>query len=75
MEFNALQKKITTNVLPHLRRGGLFIYITCSVFKSENELMADFIRDHLGCDLIHLQLLKGYDKKADTMFVAVVRKL
>ena len=61
--------------MPHLRTGGLFVYITCSVFKKENEYIADFIAENFNCTLLHQQLLKGYDKKADTMFVAVFRKV
>ena len=74
-EYSNLQKKIITNVIPHLRTGGMFIYITCSVFKKENEFIAEFIAENFNCKLLHLQLLKGYDKKADNMFVAVFKKL
>ena len=74
-EYSSLQKKIITNVLPHLQTGGLFVYITCSIFKNENEVIAAFIAENFNCKLLHLQLLKGYDKKADNMFVAVFRKL
>ena len=73
-EFSSRQKKIVTNILPHLKDGGLFFYITCSVFKKENEAVADFIQEQSGLQLLDMQLLKGYDKKADTMFVAVFKK-
>ena len=74
-KYTTLQKKIITGVVPHLKKGGLFFYITCSVFKNENERMAAFIIENFNCKLLHLQLLKGYDKKADTMFVAVLQKM
>ncbi|MEP7109646.1 MAG: Fmu (Sun) domain-containing protein [Ferruginibacter sp.] len=74
-EFSSLQKKIITSTMPHLRKGGLFIYITCSVFKNENEKIAEFIAENLNCKLLYQQLLKGYDKRADNMFVAVLKKL
>ncbi|MEP7142575.1 MAG: Fmu (Sun) domain-containing protein [Ferruginibacter sp.] len=73
-ENSSLQKTIITNALPCLRNGGLFVYITCSVFKNENEAIAGFITENFDCELLYLQLLKGYDKKADNMFVAVFRK-
>ncbi len=73
-EYSSLQKKIIDNILPRLRKDGLFIYITCSVFKKENETIAAYIAERFNCTLIQLQLLKGYDKKADNMFVAVFRK-
>ncbi len=74
-EYSSLQKKIITNAMPCLRTGGLFVYITCSVFKKENEAIAGFTAENFNCKLLHQQLLKGYDKKADNMFVAVLRKL
>lgn len=74
-EYNHLQKKIVSKVIPYLRKGGVLIYITCSVFKKENEMVSDFISEDLNCKLLHQQLLKGYDKKADNMFVAVFEKL
>lgn len=74
-EYHTLQKKIVTKVLPFLQSGGLFIYITCSVFKDENEVVAAYISEKLNCELLHQQVLKGYNMKADNMFVAVFRKL
>lgn len=74
-EFSNLQKKIVSSVFPHLKTGGLFIYITCSVFKKENEEIAEFITNSFDCKLLLLQVLKGYDLKADNMFVAVFVKL
>ena len=40
----ACQKKILQNVWPLLRSGGLLVYSTCSIFKTENDLqMATFL--------------------------------
>ena len=66
-----MQQQIVSNVIPHLQTGGLFIYITCSVFKNENEDMVSFITKKFHLQLLQMELLKGYDKKADSMFVAV----
>jgi 16S rRNA (cytosine967-C5)-methyltransferase len=74
-EYQQLQKKIVSSVLPHVKPNGLFIYITCSVFEKENEAIAELISQNFNCKLLQMQLLKGYDKKADNMFVAVFRKL
>jgi 16S rRNA (cytosine967-C5)-methyltransferase len=74
-EYSNLQQKIITHVLPHLQTGGMFIYITCSVFKQENEMIAAFIQEKFNCKLRHQQLLEGYNRKADSMFVAVFEKL
>jgi 16S rRNA (cytosine967-C5)-methyltransferase len=71
-EYAALQKKIVSNAIPHLQPGGAFVYITCSVFRKENEEVVDFIKQKFQMELKSMEVLKGYDKKADSMFVAVL---
>jgi len=73
-EYAERQKQIVTNVIPHLEKNGLFIYITCSVFKKENEEVVHFIKEKFHLRLLRMELLKGYDKKADTMFTAAFVK-
>jgi 16S rRNA (cytosine967-C5)-methyltransferase len=68
--FSELQKKILTNIIPSLKKGGHLVYITCSVLKKENEEVADFIQSKFNLKLEQMEVLKGYDKKADTMFAA-----
>jgi 16S rRNA (cytosine967-C5)-methyltransferase len=70
-QFAHLQKQIVSIAIPHLQPGGSFIYITCSVFKKENEEVADFMQNKFGLQLKRMEVLKGYDKKADSMFIAV----
>lgn len=72
--YSELQKKIVSNVIPTLQAGGQLVYITCSVFKEENELIANFIEQQFRLQLVQMKLLKGYEMKADTMFVAVFEK-
>jgi len=72
--YVAMQQQIVSNVIPHVQQGGTFIYITCSVFKNENEDMVTFIKEKFHLQLLQMELLKGYDKKADSMFVAVFKK-
>jgi 16S rRNA (cytosine967-C5)-methyltransferase len=72
--YAALQKKIVSNAIPQLQPGGALIYITCSVFKKENEENVDFIKENFHLKLKQLEVLKGYDKKADSMFIAVFEK-
>jgi 16S rRNA (cytosine967-C5)-methyltransferase len=73
-QFNHLQRKIISKVVPHLQPGGSLIYITCSVFKKENEEVVDFASQKFHLHLKKAELLNGYDKKADSMFVAVLEK-
>jgi len=70
-----MQQKIVSHVIQHLQKGGIFIYITCSVFKKENEGMVNFIKEKFHLQLVQMELLKGYDKKADSMFTAVFKKI
>lgn len=72
--FSNLQKRIAANIIPHLKKNGLFVYITCSVFKKENEDVVDFLTTTFELEVLQMEVLKGYDKKADSMFVAVLRK-
>jgi len=69
--YSNLQKKIASNVIPLIKQGGRLLYITCSVFKKENEEVVEFIKKQSGLTLVKMELLKGYDKKADTLFAAL----
>lgn len=68
--FQRLQKSIASNVVKYLKPGKPLIYITCSVFKSENQGVVNFMVKELGLKLEDQAVLKGYESKADTMFVA-----
>ena len=74
-EYSALQKKIIINTVPLVNNNGYFLYITCSVFKKENEENAAFIQQQFGMQLIQQETLIGYNKKADTMFAALFKKI
>jgi len=68
--YSELQKKIVANIIPSLSKNGKLVYITCSVFKKENEEMVDFILQKFPLQLEKMEVLKGYEMKADTMFAA-----
>ncbi len=72
--YTELQKKIINNAVPHLAKGGYFLYITCSVFKNENEEAVEFIKKTFHLELIKMECLKGYSQKADSMFAALFKK-
>jgi len=72
--FSNKQKEIVSNVIPFLEKGGWLVYITCSVFKEENEGVVNFIKEKFELELVQMELLKGYDKKADSLFVTVLKK-
>jgi 16S rRNA (cytosine967-C5)-methyltransferase len=73
-EYAAMQKSIVSNVIADLQPEGYLLYITCSVFKKENEEVVNFIKEKFHLQLIKMELLKGYQVKADTMFAALLKK-
>ena len=73
--YSELQKSIVANAIPHLKRGGYLLYITCSVFKQENEGTINYVLSNFPFQLKEMNVIKGYDKKADTMFAALLQKL
>ncbi len=72
--FVSKQQQIIANTIPYLDKNGFFVYITCSVFKRENEAQIEFMQNHLGLQLLEMGYLKGYTTAADTMFVALLKK-
>jgi len=73
--FQNLQMTIAANVIKYLKVGKPLIYITCSVFKEENEEIVTYLQKTHGMKLEGSQLVKGYGNKADTMFVARLIKV
>jgi 16S rRNA (cytosine967-C5)-methyltransferase len=70
-QYAALQKKIVGNAVKSLEKDGFFLYVTCSVFKKENEEIVQFLENELSLHLIRAEYLKGYHQKADTLFSAL----
>jgi len=61
---------IAANVIKYLKKGKPLIYITCSVFREENEEVINWLQKNHGMQLEGSEIIKGYENKADTMFVA-----
>ncbi len=73
--FQDLQQKIISNIIPSLNKGGYLLFITCSVFKQENEENSAFIQHKFSLQLLEQGIIKGYENKADTMFAALFRRI
>jgi 16S rRNA (cytosine967-C5)-methyltransferase len=69
--YAALQKSIVLNASKSVKAGGYFLYITCSVFKQENEELVSQILQHTSLQLLKQQYFIGYQHKADTLFAAL----
>ncbi|MEP6927940.1 MAG: Fmu (Sun) domain-containing protein [Ginsengibacter sp.] len=73
-KYVSLQRNIIENTVSRLKDKGYFLYITCSVFKKENEENIGFIQKEFHLSLLRMGYLKGYEIQADTMFTALLRK-
>lgn len=72
-QYSALQKKILANVVSAIRKNGYLLYITCSVYKEENEANVDWLCERFGMRVVQQQCILGYTQKADTMFAALLQ--
>lgn len=68
IDFVHLQKKIIDNVVSHVSKNGYLLYITCSVFKQENEEQIDYINKKYGFTILQTKVFLGYLNNADCMF-------
>ena len=73
-KYVAMQKAITSTAAECLQKDGLFFYITCSVFKKENEEVVEYLKNKFDLQVIQAEYIKGYHVQADTMFAAVLKK-
>jgi 16S rRNA (cytosine967-C5)-methyltransferase len=73
-EYVTLQKKIIDKITALVVPGTYLLYITCSVFKSENEDILSYITSNYGSRIIRSSYLKGYGIHADTLFAALIRR-
>lgn len=73
--YTTLQKKISQNVVNAIKPGGYMMYITCSLFRRENEdIVQQLLNHNESLELVKQDLLKGYHQKSDTMFVALLKR-
>lgn len=73
LAYTTRQKLIATHAAAYLKKEGLFFYITCSVFKQENEGVVAHILKETSLCLLQSQYIKGYEEQADSLFVAVFK--
>jgi len=72
--YNVLQQNIAGNVINYLKPGGYLLYITCSVFKKENEQVVEYIARQKKLEIKEMRLFAGYNQKADTLFATLLYK-
>ena len=72
--YVSLQNVITANLARRLKKGGKLVYITCSVFKQENEERVEALMRNSGFYLKRMELFEGAADSADTLFAALLIK-
>jgi 16S rRNA (cytosine967-C5)-methyltransferase len=70
-EFSERQYSIVKNIIPCLKTGGKLVYITCSVFKCENEDMVSRIAAETGLTPEQGELINGTLYNCDSMFYTI----
>jgi 16S rRNA (cytosine967-C5)-methyltransferase len=72
--YAELQTSIALNASKSVKAGGYFLYITCSVFKKENEDVVDSMLKDSSLRLVSANYHKGYNEKSDTLFSALFHR-
>lgn len=72
--FVALQRQIVDTAVRYLKPQGLLMYITCSVFAAENEQIVRYLEEEHGLFMEEGGIIKGYNRKSDSMFAVRLRK-
>ena len=72
--YVSLQTKILRNAIAQLKPNGKLYYITCSVFKSENELVIHELKKELEFEMLEQNLLNAWDVNGDALFITSITK-
>ena len=70
--FQKRQIGIVQQIATHLKKDGYLLYVTCSVFKFENEDVLKEIELSTGLTLINSKLINGLEAGGDQLFVALL---
>lgn len=74
-DFVQRQQDIVQNAASALKPGGRLIYITCSVWKAENEDIVSVLAQRPEMRCTGQALMNGVETRADSMFVSVWERL
>ena len=70
-EYQFMQKSIVSRLPAQLKPGGHLLYITCSVFKEENDEVVEYIEQSLGLGLVRKEMISGINEGGDHLFAAL----
>jgi 16S rRNA (cytosine967-C5)-methyltransferase len=72
--FHEKQFRICLHAARFLADEGYLIYITCSVFETENIAVVERLSKEGNYTILHSEVLDGTRIKADSMFLAILKK-
>src|SRR5690606_14057840 len=67
--YSELQKELLENAINYIKPGKPLIYITCSVYKQENEEQVEYLESK-GFKIEEMTYFEGASNGADTLFGA-----
>lgn len=70
--YQKRQIQIVENIIPYLKNGGYLLYITCSVFRSENEDVISYLTKERGLKMIESKMISGLETGGDHLFAALL---
>jgi 16S rRNA (cytosine967-C5)-methyltransferase len=73
-DYAEKQRNIVRNVMQKLKQGKYLFYITCSVYKDENENNVRFFTEHFPLQLEKQHYFSYAHTGGDTLYVAILRK-
>lgn len=74
-KLSDLQKKIIDNGIRYVKKGGRFIFSTCTLNKKENENNAEYIKNNHNLEELCMKTeFPGRQEVGDGFFTAVFRK-
>lgn len=72
--FQEKQIRLAESTYTYLEKGGLLIYLTCSVFRTENEEVVNELSNKAELEWLSSDYFLGCKRKAETIFRAILRK-
>ncbi|MFT4202739.1 MAG: hypothetical protein QM610_02390 [Chitinophagaceae bacterium] len=70
-----LQLSIARRIAQQVKVGGYLLYITCSLFKEEDDGVVEQLTASLPLSVVKRQLLLGTEHNADTLYGCLLRKM
>ncbi len=71
-KYQDRQMKITKNIIPFVKKGGYLLYITCSVFKEENEDVIEYILANSRLKIVRSGSISHFEEGGDCLYAALL---